>query len=118
MVGATRNVEWSAVPCGVGIIALSFERSAIRPFPIMSLDSITHYGIVHGRTIELQSDVGLPDGQSVEVTLRPLTSDQPLPPGEGIRRSAGAWADDADELDAYLEWSRQQRKVNRRTLEP
>jgi hypothetical protein len=41
-----------------------------------------------------------------------------LPPGEGIRRSAGAWAEDAEELDQYLEWVRQQRKVGRPELEP
>jgi len=30
-----------------------------------------------------------------------------------MRRCFGAWADDAAELDEYLEWNRQQRKVNR-----
>jgi uncharacterized protein (DUF433 family) len=32
----------------------------------------------------------------------------------GLRRSFGAWADEAEEVDKYLEWNRQQRKVNRR----
>ena len=35
----------------------------------------------------------------------------------GLRRSFGAWAEDADELDKYLEWSRQQRKLSRREIE-
>ena len=35
----------------------------------------------------------------------------------GLRRSFGAWADDAEELDKYLEWNRQQRKVDRREIE-
>ena len=32
---------------------------------------------------------------------------------EGLRRSFGGWATDADELDDYLDWTRQQRKVPR-----
>ena len=43
-------------------------------------------GIMHGKMIELQEDLGLPDGEAVKVIVR-----QVLPPGEGIRRSAGAW---------------------------
>ncbi len=35
----------------------------------------------------------------------------------GLRRSFGAWADDADELDKYLDWTRQQRKISRREIE-
>jgi uncharacterized protein (DUF433 family) len=31
---------------------------------------------------------------------------------EGLRRSFGAWAEDAEELDQYLEWNRQQRKCH------
>jgi hypothetical protein len=63
-------------------------------------------GIVHGKLIELDRDLGLPDGQEVTVELHPI-----LPPGEGIRQSAGAWADAGEELDAWLaemERSRQQ----------
>lgn len=51
----------------------------------------TVQGTMHGSTIELAEDVGLSDGQAVEVIIRPLAA----PPtwGEGIRRSAGAAAD-------------------------
>ena len=41
-------------------------------------------GVVHGKTIELQEELGLPDGESVAVIVRRV-----LPQGEGIRRSAG-----------------------------
>ena len=47
------------------------------------------------------------------------TASPPIPgtghvvPGEGLRRAFGAWSDDAEELDRYLEWNRQQRKVGR-----
>jgi hypothetical protein len=36
---------------------------------------------------------------------------------EGLRRSFGGWAEDAEELDKYLEWTRQQRKLRRREIE-
>jgi hypothetical protein len=64
-------------------------------------------GKIRGKTVELDEDPGLADGQEVEVVVR-------LPPGEGIRRSAGGWDDDPEGLDAYLEWNRQQRKIGRR----
>jgi len=50
-------------------------------------------GVVRGRTIELESEPGLPEGQLVSVVLRPA-----LPPGEGLRRSFGAWASDSHSL--------------------
>lgn len=74
-------------------------------------------GVIHGRMIELNEAPGLPDGQNVAVTLQPLQV-EPLPPGEGIRRSAGAWADDAEALDEFLSWNREQRKVGRRETSP
>jgi hypothetical protein len=79
----------------------------------------TIHGRAHGKTIELDEDLGVPDGQAVRVTVEPLPSPEPgqLPPGEGLRRAFGAWAGDADELDKFLEWNREQRKVGRRSLE-
>lgn len=74
-------------------------------------------GIVHGRTIELAADAGLPDGQEVDVILKPTIETEGLAPGEGIRRSAGAWADDPEGLEEYLEWNRQQRKIGRPKIE-
>ena len=76
-------------------------------------------GIVHGKLIELDEELGLPDGQPVNVTVELVPIDhQKLPPGEGIRRSAGAWSDDPEGLDEYLEWNRQQRKIDRREIDP
>jgi hypothetical protein len=75
-------------------------------------------GVVHGKTIELEREPGLPDGQVVTVTVESMDSSLAnVPPGEGLRSSAGAWADDAEELDRYLEWSRQQRKHGRRDVD-
>jgi uncharacterized protein (DUF433 family) len=133
-------------------------------------------GIIHGKTIELEHEPGLPDGQRIAVELRPLDeppawlgrfvvdpavrsgkfaiegtmllvddlvqlvehgrTDEELRKAhpelsvadleavrnyarvpEGIRRSFGGWAEDAEDLDQYLEWTRQQRKVRRRGIE-
>lgn len=75
-------------------------------------------GVVHGKSIELEDDAGLPDGQDVNVTIQLTPKDESLAPGEGLRRSFGAWAEDAEELDRYLEWNRQQRKIGRPDIEP
>jgi hypothetical protein len=77
-------------------------------------------GVVHGQTIALNQPVDFSDGEMVEVTIAPLPSPelQQLAPGEGLRRSAGAWADDAAALDEYLAWNRQQRKQSRSGTSP
>jgi hypothetical protein len=74
-------------------------------------------GVVHGNLIELDHPPGLPDGQEVKVTVEPMVNQAKLPRGEGLRRSAGAWAEDAEELDKFLEWNRQRRKIGRREIE-
>jgi hypothetical protein len=82
-------------------------------------DSTVLRGVVHGKTIQLDDDTGLPDGQVVAITVQPLTPPElRLPAGEGIQRAAGGWADDPAGLDAYLEWNRQQRKQGRRAVDP
>ena len=65
-------------------------------------------GVIHGKTIELDTEPGLPDGQPVSVFVHRL-----LPPGEGIRQSAGAWADADQELDAWLAEIRHSRDQDR-----
>ena len=77
-------------------------------------------GVIRGSTIELKQPLGLPDGQEVNVIVsatQPETA-SPLPPGEGLRRAFGAWAADGEELDHFIAWVRQQRKVNRRPATP
>jgi uncharacterized protein (DUF433 family) len=140
----------------------------------------TIQGVIHGKTIELKTEPGLPDGQAVTVTIQRiddlpadfpgvelwmdrLVFDSAVHPFErvvkgtrltaealvselaqgctdaemvqahpdlvkedvaalryyarwpvGLRLSCGGWADDAVELDKYLEWTRQQRKIPRR----
>ncbi len=150
----------------------------------MTNSSTVLKGVVHGKTIELDQEPGLPEGQEVTVEIQPILARSPatgtpppwwlarlevnpaVKPGKFIikgtrlmadelvarleegrteeelvrkhpelspqdlaavreyaklplemRRSFGAWADDAEELDKYLEWNRQQRKLSRRRVE-
>ncbi len=75
-------------------------------------------GTVHGKTIELEAESGLPEGQQVTVTLEPAPQRQTVPesPLEALQRAAGSWSDDPEGLDRFLAWNRQQRKINRREL--
>src|SRR5216117_3280744 len=139
----------------------------------------TIQGVIHGKTIELEKEPGLPDGEAVVVTIQPadrvpedlpraelwmdrLIFDSAVHPLErivkgtrltaealvselaqgrsdedmlqahpelvkedvvalrhyartpvGLRQSFGGWGEDAEELDKYLEWNRQQRKIGR-----
>ena len=58
----------------------------------------TIHGTIRGRTIELTEDPGLSDGQEVCVQMSPITL-AAEPSGEGLRRSAGALADEWTEED-------------------
>ena len=59
-------------------------------------------GVIHGRTVELRKDLGVPDGQPVEITIRTVAS--PKPSGEGLRRCAGVFpADWTDEDHRFME---------------
>lgn len=76
-------------------------------------------GVIHGRTIELEQEPGLPDGQSVTVTVQPIVQQtRRLPPGEGIRRSAGSWGDDPEGVDEFLREIRKMRDNDRPPIEP
>jgi len=55
--------------------------------------SIIVHGIVHGKTIELDQEVGVPDGEKVEVAIQIIPASPGTEPwGEGLRRCAGALA--------------------------
>lgn len=69
-------------------------------------------GTVRGKMIELDAETGLPDGQEVTVTVRPVANDNPNA-GEALKRAFGGWDDDDVGLDEFLQWNRRQRKVSR-----
>jgi uncharacterized protein (DUF433 family) len=133
-------------------------------------------GVIHGKTIELEQQPELPDGQRVSVQVQPddgppkyleqFTVDRSIAVGKllikgtqlkvedltqlvedgrsddeiyrlhpelsvddmdavrqyakvpaGLRRSFGGWAEDAEDLDEYLAWTRQHRKLGRPEIE-
>ncbi len=69
------------------------------------------HGTVHGKTIELDEDLGVAEGQAVEVQVKIVPPTRAW--GEDIRRSAGGWVDHP-EMDAIMEKIRQDRKLERR----
>jgi hypothetical protein len=71
------------------------------------------HGKVHGRTIELSEDLGLAEGQDVEVQVTVLPPARKW--GEGILRTAGALADDP-QWDAVMDAIYRERKRERRQL--
>lgn len=76
-------------------------------------------GFVHGKTVELDDETGLPEGQEVAVTVRPVSKDEQAPAaGESLKRAFGGWSDDATGLDEFLEWNHRQRMVNRAKTTP
>ena len=68
-------------------------------------------GVIHGKTIELTEDLGLAEGQEVEVQVSVVAAGRTW--GEGILRSAGILADDP-EWDDIMEEIYQARKLARR----
>jgi hypothetical protein len=71
----------------------------------------TTHGKVHGKIIELDEDLGVAEGQEVEVQVRIVEPARKW--GEGILRTAGALADDS-EWDTIMDQIYQDRKVERR----
>jgi hypothetical protein len=65
-------------------------------------------GIVHGKMIEMEGDLNLPEGQQVTVFVQPVHS-----PEEAIRQSAGGWADDPEGVDRFVEEMRRFRNLER-----
>ncbi len=61
--------------------------------------------------LNCRSHLALPEGQAVSVIVKPVASGaEKLPPGEGLRRAFGAWADEATELDEFLAETRRLRQ--------
>lgn len=67
----------------------------------------TAHGRINGKTIELDDDIGVPNGQEVEVVVRVLQTRQGW--GDGIRRSAGVAADIADFDEVFSQIERQRK---------
>ena len=74
-------------------------------------------GVIHGRTVELSEDLGVADGQQVEITISTVVS--PKPWGEGLRRRAGAyaadWTGEDDRIMEEIHWERKAANRNPRS---
>jgi hypothetical protein len=73
----------------------------------------TFRGVVRGNVIELEQATGLPDGQSVTVTVK--LEERPNDPAavERLKRSFGTWSDDPEGLDEFLRQMRRDRDNDR-----
>ena len=78
--------------------------------------SKTLHGKVHGKTIELDEDLGVDEGQEVEIQVRLLPKPGRVP-GEGLLRTEGILNDDT-EWDGIMEEIHQQRRLERRPQIP
>jgi hypothetical protein len=76
----------------------------------------TMHGKIHGRTIELDEDPGVAEGQEVEVQMS-VISKQAQRTGEGFLRTEGALAND-EEWDAIMDEIYNARKLERRPQIP
>ena len=70
----------------------------------------TIHGKIHGKTIELDEDLGVAEGQDVEVQVKVVPSTETW--GDGLRRCAGALAD-IPGLDEDMEQILRERKTDR-----
>jgi hypothetical protein len=78
----------------------------------------TIHGRVHGKTIELDEELGVADGQEVEIQVKIIPAAKQW--GEGLRRCAGALAEEwTEEDDRILEeiYQDRQRDSRREILE-
>ncbi len=66
-------------------------------------------GIIHGNIIELAESLGLPDGEEVEIQV---TSKKKRQPGEGLKRCAGALANDWSPVDDQILTDIEQARLN------
>lgn len=74
-------------------------------------------GRIFGRTIELAEDLGLAEGQEVEVSVRTVPATSTRKPGDGLLRTEGALADDPH-WDAIMEEIHRERTNDSRQETP
>lgn len=80
--------------------------------------ALTVQGTIQGNTIKLDHPLSLADGEQVEVVVRPVEKKPERVWGDGIRASAGAWADEPEDLETMLAFFRSLRENDRPPIEP
>lgn len=78
----------------------------------MSKSSEVLRGIVHGKSIQLEHLLPMADGSEIELVVKPIpiSADQRKQRLEAI---FGSCESDAEDLDDFLGWSREQRQHGR-----
>ena len=74
-------------------------------------------GVVHGRMIELDHPLAMPDGCEIEVTIRRKEMDVEER-RQRLQALFGSCATEADELDGFLDWNQKQRRQTRPEIDP
>lgn len=66
-------------------------------------------GIVHGKSIELEHPLSVPDGSEIELVVKhaPINAEQRQKRLEAV---FGSCEPDSEDLDNFLCWNREQRK--------
>lgn len=82
----------------------------------MSKTSEVLRGIVHGKSIELEHPLPMPDGSEIELVVKrtPISAEKRKQRLEAI---FGNCEQDAEDLDDFLGWNREQRKHSRPELD-
>ena len=76
----------------------------------------TTHGKIRGKTIELDEDLGVPEGQEVEITVRMVSTSKATRTGEGLLITEGALADDPYWDDIMEEVHQERNSDSRREL--
>ncbi len=76
----------------------------------------TIHGKVRGKTIELDEDLGVAEGQEVEITVRMVPAVETTRTGEGLLITEGALADDPYWDDIMAEVHQERKNDSRREL--
>lgn len=75
---------------------------------------MTVKGVVRGQSISLHLPTGLPDGQEVEIIIRPdpnIPDQSGVSPMDRLRRAFGGWDDDGQTLDDIFKQIRRDRDL-------
>jgi hypothetical protein len=81
------------------------------------IQRITAKGVVRGKTVVLEGEPELPEGQEVTVSIQ--FEDKTETSGvSGLEAAFGGWADDLEGVDEFIRWTREQRGTPPRGTHP
>ena len=78
----------------------------------MSETAESFQGVLNGQSIKLDRAPSLPDGSMVNVTVRKAKLSA-LERESKLKALFGGCSDDAADLDDFMKWTKEQRRINR-----